>query len=54
MDELDTTIRRRAYELFLARGGMSGDELTDWFEAERQVRSQRDVAAEQVPPTLMV
>lgn len=51
---LDTDIRRRAYELFLARGAMSGDDVADWFEAERQVRSERDATAEQVPTSLMV
>ena len=32
-------IRRRAFELFLARCGGPGDALSDWLEAERQVRS---------------
>ena len=33
--------RRRAYELYLSRGGANGDDLSDWLEAERLVRSQR-------------
>ena len=32
------TIRARAYELFLARGGMHGNDLADWFIAERELR----------------
>ncbi len=30
-------IRRRAYELYLFRGGRAGDALEDWLEAEREV-----------------
>ncbi len=30
-------IRRRAYELFLARGGQPGRELQDWFQAEQEL-----------------
>jgi hypothetical protein len=31
-------IRRRAHELFLARGGEPGKELDDWLRAERQLK----------------
>ncbi len=30
-------IRLRAYELFLSRHGTSGDELSDWLTAEREI-----------------
>jgi hypothetical protein len=30
-------IRLRAYEIFMARGGHSGDELSDWLAAEREI-----------------
>jgi hypothetical protein len=30
-------IRLRAYELFLARNGTAGDELSDWLMAEREI-----------------
>jgi hypothetical protein len=30
-------IRVRAYEVFLARGTMAGDELSDWLIAEREI-----------------
>jgi hypothetical protein len=39
-DGLDDAIRRTAYEIFLSRGGVGGDEVTDWLEAERIVRSR--------------
>lgn len=39
-DDVDE-IRRAAYELYLSRGGMDGDDLSDWLEAERIVRSRR-------------
>ena len=32
-------IRRRAYELYLSRGGVDGDDVSDWLAAERLVRS---------------
>lgn len=30
-------IRQRAYEIFIERGGTSGDELSDWLAAEREI-----------------
>jgi DUF2934 family protein len=30
-------IRIRAYELFMARGGCHGNDLADWFMAEREL-----------------
>src|ERR1700674_4767196 len=30
-------IRLRAYEVFVARGGTAGDELSDWLVAEREI-----------------
>jgi len=40
-EEVEAEIRRRAYELYLSRNGESGDDLTDWLEAERMVRSSQ-------------
>jgi hypothetical protein len=34
-------IRQRAYEIYLARGGQRGDELQDWYEAERDLCSRK-------------
>ena len=34
-------IARRAYELFLARGGMHGHHEDDWAQAERELRLGR-------------
>jgi hypothetical protein len=39
-DGLDGEIRRRAYEIYLARGGAEGNDLEDWLTAERSVRSR--------------
>ena len=30
-------IRLRAYEIYLERGGLPGDKLDDWLQAEREV-----------------
>jgi hypothetical protein len=35
-------ISRRAYERFEARGSEHGHDQEDWFEAEREVRQNRD------------
>jgi len=32
------SIRVRAYDLFLARGAIHGDDLADWLIAERELR----------------
>jgi hypothetical protein len=31
-------IRRRAYEIYVERGGLPGSELGDWLRAERELR----------------
>lgn len=36
----EETIRFRAYELFLARGGEHGRHLDDWLAAERELREK--------------
>ena len=33
------TLRVRAYELFLERGAIHGDDLADWFKAEHELRA---------------
>lgn len=38
---LEEEIRRRAYELYLQRGGKAGDENQDWLVAEQEVRSRQ-------------
>jgi len=32
-------IERRAYELFIARGAIHGNDLADWFRAEQEFRN---------------
>lgn len=34
-------IRRRAYQLYLERGGAHGSDFDDWLEAERELRDGR-------------
>ena len=36
-DPLTEAIARRAYELFLERGGAHGHDLDDWLAAEREL-----------------
>lgn len=38
-------IERKAYELYLARGGEHGGDVNDWLEAERQLREETQTPA---------
>lgn len=38
--DVEEEVRKRAYELFQARGGEEGHELEDWLQAEREVRDR--------------
>jgi len=38
---VEQEIRRRAYELFEARGGEDGQELEDWLRAEEEIRGSK-------------
>jgi hypothetical protein len=38
--KLEDEIRRRAYELYVQRGGTAGSEAEDWLTAEREVRQR--------------
>ena len=33
-------IQMRAYEFFIKRGSTHGDDLADWFKAERELRTE--------------
>jgi hypothetical protein len=35
--QTEDTIRRRAYEISLSRGGAPGHEIEDWVQAEREL-----------------
>jgi len=38
-------IERRAYEIYVSRGGVHGRDLEDWLQAEREVTTMRAVRA---------
>jgi hypothetical protein len=40
-ESVDEAIRRRAYELYLERGGAHGSALDDWLRAEREIPSRQ-------------
>jgi hypothetical protein len=40
--EVSELIRRRAYELFEARGNQPGHDVEDWLKAERELGQRRD------------
>ncbi len=42
MESVHELIAKRAYELFLARGGENGYAIQDWVEAEKEILAQVD------------
>jgi len=38
--KMEDEVRRRAYEIFVERGGKPGSEAEDWLTAEREVRQR--------------
>lgn len=34
-------IRQRAYEIYVSRNGAPGDEVQDWFQAERELSTEQ-------------
>jgi len=41
--DLESEIRRRAYELYLLRGCTPGQENEDWFIAEREIKARHNM-----------
>jgi len=39
-ESISDKIRKRAQELFEKRGSASGDALTDWLTAEKQIKAE--------------
>lgn len=37
-------VHHRAYEIYLQRGDNQGDTLTDWLQAEREIKEKYSVA----------
>jgi hypothetical protein len=44
-------IRERAYEIYLARGGQDGDEVSDWVAAERELKDSNKPQAKKTRAT---
>ncbi len=42
-EELISMIEKRAYELYLERGGAHGDDQGDWYRAEREILQKYSV-----------
>jgi hypothetical protein len=40
MESLQERIAKRAYELFLARGGQHGYHIQDWTQAEKEIKEE--------------
>jgi hypothetical protein len=39
---LEEEIRRRAYEIWLQRGGQDGSDVVDWLLAEEEIRREHE------------
>jgi hypothetical protein len=39
---LEEQIRRRAHEIYLARGGSEGSDLDDWLQAEIEIQQAKE------------
>ena len=46
-EPLEDRIRRRAYEIYLERGDQPGSELTDWLQAEAELRDAEEGAVDE-------
>jgi hypothetical protein len=46
MQDHEEEIRRRAYEIYEARGGAPGSDVDDWCAAEREIRGSRGQRAD--------
>ena len=42
-DRIQSEIRERAYELYQSRGASDGDDMTDWLQAEEDVRRRHSI-----------
>ena len=38
--KLQESVKQKAYELYLQRGGVQGNDQEDWFRAEQEVLNQ--------------
>ena len=45
MDSVQDRIARRAYDLFVARGGEHGYHIEDWLRAEKEIISEKATPA---------
>jgi len=42
--ELISLIEKRAYEIYLERGGAHGDDQADWYKAEQELRKKYNIS----------
>ena len=43
-EKLVEEIRKRAHEIFLERGDKSGDVLSDWLQAEQEIKKKYNLS----------
>ncbi|MBN1578846.1 MAG: DUF2934 domain-containing protein [Chitinispirillaceae bacterium] len=37
---IENSVKQRAFDLFVKRGGIHGSDQEDWFQAEKDIRDQ--------------
>ena len=42
--EIDEKIRTKAYELYIERGAYHGNDMEDWFKAEKEIKKEYSLA----------
>jgi hypothetical protein len=40
LDDYIEEVKKRSYEIFLSRGGQPGAEITDWVQAEKEIKAK--------------
>ena len=42
-EQFTSLVRQRAYEIYKKRGGSPGSDISDWVQAEKELKSQYNV-----------
>jgi hypothetical protein len=53
MESIKEMIEKRAYHLFLKRGGVHGYSVNDWFEAEKEIFAELEAKKKSEPAPAM-
>jgi hypothetical protein len=43
LDDYIEEVKKRSYEIFLGRGGQPGAEISDWVQAEKEIKAKYSI-----------